>query len=260
MLAIAPVWYMSSKMDWENEALVMNVRLGFALASGVCMLCAAMLHFKIKAPRPDAAKVIFVKKPPSFAEPNPKWGKTTYGVHDKAELNAAVTQVFMGVAMTMFLHFKMGIKQSILMQCVMMPLSFFEAPVVKRHLLGSTGRCYEEKFEGEDMPEEPDDKPAAVEGAVAAAGGADAGPSADDVLASLIQEVWDAGKGAGGLYEGLLAAVAKADNKDRASDSDATALMVLAAGVGDVAPYLKRAVGLGCGLDVTDDEVRHARV
>jgi len=29
MMAILPVWYMSSKMDWEDEGLLMNLRLGF---------------------------------------------------------------------------------------------------------------------------------------------------------------------------------------------------------------------------------------
>jgi hypothetical protein len=29
MIAILPVWYISSKMDWEDDKLLMNIRMGF---------------------------------------------------------------------------------------------------------------------------------------------------------------------------------------------------------------------------------------
>ena len=49
-------------------------------------------------------------------------------------------------------------------------------------------------------------------------------------------------------------AVAQAGDKDAKSESEATALMVLAAGVGDVTGPLRAALELGCDAETTDDE------
>lgn len=90
----------------------------------------AYLYFKVKGKVDNT--VIFIKKGPSFSDPKPKWEKTTYGEHEISELYALAQQLVMGLVMTTVLHFKMEVKQSILMQACMMPITFTDCGVVRR--------------------------------------------------------------------------------------------------------------------------------
>jgi hypothetical protein len=193
--------------------------------------------------------VIYVKKPPSFSEPKPRWDKTTYGSHELSEIKALAQQLVMGLMMTSFLHFKMGIKQSILMQACMMPLTFMDCKVVHRYFLGKGDkgeRVYDELLEGEEKPkeegeegdeaieeeEEEEEEKKSIDDAsnksstkksapsstrkktnsTAASGGADFA-----TLKRLIQGTWDSGKSA--KYDSLMKALTPA-NVDTKTESE----------------------------------------
>ena len=133
----------------------------------------------------------------------------------------------MAVVMSSVMHFYFNIKQSLLMQAVMVPLTFIESGVVKRLLLGVApgGRAYGELLEGEDRPEDEEAEQPAVEGAPTdvAAKGEDSGAStapeadidtpplgkddADTAIKTLIEETWNMGKAA--TYGALLKALNK---------------------------------------------------
>jgi hypothetical protein len=176
----------------------------------------------------------------------------------------------MGLAMTTVLHFKFGVKQSMLMQAVMQPVAFLDSAVVKNKLLGLLKpgeRAYGEKFEGEEMIDDDDDGNEAAaaaegtDGATAKISGETSGssgvvekdersgsggdnndemPAAESptqVLSRLIGETWDSGKHAD--YGPLFGALSPGLVDTKAEDSDATALMVVAAGVGDVTRHVQ---------------------
>ena len=260
MLMMMPVMFMASKLQWTDPDLLRRVRLAYFLEQLLLLALCALLYLKVCANTVKQRTKIWVKNPPSVSDPTPKWAHTTYTTFELSALQQLASQIVMGVIMTSFLHFKMGIKQSMIMQACMMPLTFVDAPIVKRHILGSADRVYGEKLEGEALPEDGEEKSDGAaserpdsdskksvasskddENAATAAPNAKAGAdgSADTQntnpatakVASLIRQTWDQGREA--RYEPLVQALTPStvDTKD---DSDATALMVIAAGVGNL--------------------------
>ena len=96
MLAIMPVWYLSSKMDFEDPTLIMNMRMGFFGLMGTLVILCMYMYTKLTGSPPDKT-TIWIKEAPSFAEPKPSWKKSTYFDKDMADLKAAAGQVFSGL-------------------------------------------------------------------------------------------------------------------------------------------------------------------
>mmetsp|Transcript_26856 Transcript_26856/g.54980 ORF Transcript_26856/g.54980 Transcript_26856/m.54980 type:complete len:429 (-) Transcript_26856:386-1672(-) len=294
LMAILPVWYLSSKMDWEDAGVVTNLRIAYFFEQLVLLLLCAFLYFKLIRSPPDTTP-IYHKKEKSFSDQSPRWIKTTYTHLELGEVSALVMQTMMGLAMTTVLHFYFGVKQSMLMQAAMQPVAFLEAPVVKKKLLGlfdkEGERAYGEKLEGEERAEDEDEgqdgdgkEDAALTGAKAPSLKSSAGDkdskdeddkddkdedempvaeSSEQALARLIGETWDSGKHAdyAPLFEALDKAVETAGdgagslvNTKSCDDAQATALMVVAAGVGDVSKHVQRLLCLGADVRVKDDE------
>jgi len=248
---------MSSKMDWEDEYLLMNIRMGFFGLMGTLGILTAYVYMQLKG-KPADRTVIYVKKPPSMTEPAPKWEKTTYAQHDMSEIMGAATQLGMALAMTSVMHFYFGVKQSMLMQGVMVPVSYLDNGAVKKYLLGDKGRVYDEKLEGEDREEVAEETAAPPLAPAAAVDDDDDVPrmeateaDGDAAVKQLIQDTWDLGKAA--TYGKLMLALTRA-NVNVPSPSEATALMIVAAGVGDVAPYVHKLLALGASTAAVDDE------
>ena len=166
VLTVPLVLFASSKVPWEDEAVVFAVRKGFTLDAAACFLCALIVRLKIMGmgyQPADAATDVFVPAPaPRLAflkrkaagdgVPAAAWVKTTYMAHDKAELNAAVKQLIITVVATGVLHLRLGLNPPLLVQGALMPLGFLSSGVVRRRLLGAAKeqRCYGERLEGDD--------------------------------------------------------------------------------------------------------------
>ena len=288
MIMMVPVMFMCSKLDWENESLVQLVRQAYYVEQLTLLVACGLLYLKISDSGPKQSTKIWVKNPPSPSNPKPKWQSTTYKTFELHALQQLASQIVMGVAMTSFLHFKWKIKQSMVMQAMMMPLTFIDAPVVKRHFLGDE-RAHGEKLEGEERPEdkdedddgesddssnEKDDSRKNLDNSTESTSaskseetsskdrGEDNAENDDDEppealdpevekVAALIGEAWDDGKEA--KYEPLLKALTPALVNTK-SDSEATALMVIAAGNNDVSKYVRKVLALGADPTICDDE------
>mmetsp|Transcript_39791 Transcript_39791/g.51298 ORF Transcript_39791/g.51298 Transcript_39791/m.51298 type:complete len:383 (+) Transcript_39791:24-1172(+) len=262
MFAILPVYFLSTKLNWEDPNIVQTIRLGYFFEQAVLIFGCAYLYFKVKGM--DDKTVISVKKAPSFAEPKPSWTKTTYVDHEFAEITALAQQLVMGLIMTTFLHFKMEIKQSILMQACMMPITFIDCKVVQRYFMGkgdNNERVYGEILQGEDIPKDEEVEEIETKEAEevttknqtsSSSSSSSKSPSGNQsTLKRLIQGTWDSGKSA--KYEPLLK-ILSSSNVNTKTDSDFTALMVVSAGVGDVTDSVQHILDLGADVTMSDDE------
>lgn len=293
ILAILPVWYLSSKMDWEDEALMTNLRLFYFLENMVLILACAFLYMKITG-SPDGT-VIYHRKPKS------NWVKTTYAILETSEVTQVASQMGMGLVMTCVMHFKFGVKQSMLMQAVMQPVAFFDAPVIKKYLFGMYGpgkapedRAYGERFDGEarqggdegddsqapgklgSSGDAPDNAPTpagltqkgASSPSEAAAEAADEADEADEAsededcempVAESPEEALRRviqetwDSGKSADYRPLFDGLTP-ENVNTATDADATSLMIVSAGAGHVAEHVQRLLTLGADVNVKDDE------
>eukprot|EP00618_Florenciella_parvula_P040152 CAMPEP_0119504848 /NCGR_PEP_ID=MMETSP1344-20130328/25574_1 /TAXON_ID=236787 /ORGANISM="Florenciella parvula, Strain CCMP2471" /LENGTH=146 /DNA_ID=CAMNT_0007541257 /DNA_START=1 /DNA_END=438 /DNA_ORIENTATION=- len=85
-----------------------------------------------------------------------KYGETTYEAHELDGVRQLVHQILIGVVITSLIHFKAGIQQILVLQCAMMPLTFYDAPMVRKYFFGDKTRVYAERLEGESLdPVEP---------------------------------------------------------------------------------------------------------
>ena len=287
MVLMLPVMFMASKLNWDDAGLVFKVRISYYSEQALLLLMCALLLLKVTGPAKTQLTKIWVKNPPSFAEPEPKWASTTYRTYELSALQQLASQILMGVIMTSFLHFKMNIKQSMIMQACMIPLTFIDAPIVKRHLFNSTERVYDEKLEGEARDAGAKTADAAADATANATDEASADATADPEklqengasfaevsragseeaamaedlprdlgqeagrVAALIRQTWDQGRDA--EYEPLVGALTPA-LVNTADDNEATALMIIAAGVCDVSKYVQQVLALGADPKLTDDE------
>lgn len=158
ILAIAPVWFAAQKIDWSDDAVLTKFRFGFLGEVIGFFGLTAYLCFKIqRVAEKEKSRIIFVRPKPSYQNPKPTgWAKTNYYIYETAELFTLAQQMLFVVALSLVLHFYLELKQSLLMQAVMLPMTFMEHPTVRKHLLGAyfpEARPYGEKFEGEELPE-----------------------------------------------------------------------------------------------------------
>ena len=76
MFLLLPLMFMTSKMNWENPSLITNLRLGYFLEQLLLLLALAYMY--MQATSSIDKTIIFIKSPPNFSDPTPKWKKTTY--------------------------------------------------------------------------------------------------------------------------------------------------------------------------------------
>mmetsp|Transcript_58687 Transcript_58687/g.132829 ORF Transcript_58687/g.132829 Transcript_58687/m.132829 type:complete len:407 (+) Transcript_58687:26-1246(+) len=283
MFAVVPAMFIAGKIDWTNESMVTNIRLAYFTEQGLLLSWLCFLYLKVTG-NPNRTK-IFIKKAASMTTPKPKWTHTTYAAFEINNLASVGAQLVLGLILTVVLHFKFNMKQAILMQAVMSPLAFIDSAVVR---MQAFGRPYSGILEGDDRPpedEEVEEDPsvetssgkARVDAKTGASNAKDASKSAKEaadsseskaseiepedagagvpsgpvLLAHLIQETWDSGKN---VQYGPLIAALTPENVNTKSESEATALMVVAAGVGDVGSWVNKILSLGADLCVKDEE------
>uniref|UniRef100_A0A7S2B3M5 Uncharacterized protein n=1 Tax=Octactis speculum TaxID=3111310 RepID=A0A7S2B3M5_9STRA len=254
MLVMIPIMMYAGKLDYKNEVILLRLRIAYFSAQAILLLCAAIMHFKIASE--DSKTKIFVREKDVLNPAGGKYKETTYLAHAQAALASFAQQIVMGAAMTTFLHFKMNISQVLLMQSCMAPLTLFDSPIFKKYVLGSEGRVFNEKLEGEELDaveEKVDDKETVTEAVEAEP----ADTCSVEAFKELISKTWNDGNA--GDLEALVNQMSTT-NMDAQSDSDlATALMVLAAGgkadLGEKrTKVIEKALAIGADVNVVDND------
>jgi len=261
MLLMMPVMMYASKIDYDDPQMVLMLRFGYLFEQAVLLLVCFFIYTKVKA-NVDAT-TIYIKPPPTLGAQSQSWTKTTYRDHENSTFSQLFQQLLFSAGLTLLMHFQFKIKQAILIQALMTPMTFVESGLVKKYVLGFTSRVYGEMLEGE-----PRDGEDAIEEDGQSTGRGDAGvggasaPPAEQApvvggrdsggaeLKQLISATWDAGKAAD------VAALAKAltpSTVDTFGNNEATALMVVAASHGDVTEATRRILDLGADVRKTDE-------
>eukprot|EP00968_Pinguiococcus_pyrenoidosus_P014187 scaffold1289_cov274-Pinguiococcus_pyrenoidosus.AAC.9 len=176
--------------------------------------------------------------------PTTSYTKTTYGEHESKQVLAMLSQLLLAVAIVSFLHLRLGINHSLLLQSITAPLTLYENGLVQKYLLKSEGRVYKEKFEDELTPQEREE--------AEQAGGTGTAPvclDATDSVDELMSKAWDSGDPVE-LIAALDANTVNCRNKlERWSP-----LMVVAGLKGDFRVALEQLMSKGADVFITDND------
>lgn len=141
--------------------------------------------------------VVMPFAPPDAETARPK--ETNYLEHELEQVQTLTRSTLMGLAMTSFMHWKMGVKPVLLLQSIMGPMNLVDNGLVKKYLMGSTERVWGEWLDGEDgnervplreQPEGKEDKAGDEDDTSGVHGGASA-VAATEAKAKLMEKVLD---------------------------------------------------------------------
>jgi hypothetical protein len=101
-------------------------------------------------PKPKPSLPFGMGPAPEPVEPK-DYEETNYSEYEKKLLKEAVQSVLMSAGISIFMSFQFQIHMSLLMQAIMMPLTAYDNPILKKYILGVTkaadgGPLYKELF------------------------------------------------------------------------------------------------------------------
>jgi len=244
-----PAFFMSSKIDYEDENIINMLRIAYFSMQAITLLCVYFSQNKIAAKKDRQEIFVPVPPKPFSGETEASMKKTTYHQHDTEQAQQLMTQTLMGLAMIGFIHFKMGVKQPLFLQSLMAPVTLYESGVFKKFILGDTSRVWGEKLPGEEGAVETikdeNDSGATTNATIKE-------EKKTSSLEDIILNTWDAGKNAN------IATLLKAINKDNVNlqtkEGNWSALMILCGLPHTAADDIKKLLSLGADVSITDDD------
>jgi len=148
MLVTLPLLFMMKNIDFENPMILNGARAGFfvmlVLQFGIAM------YLKNSVPK-NPTKIFIKPAPQPFQPPSNEYTEHTYGEYEQEKAGELLKQSLIGSAISTFIHFKFGVNQVVVMQCVMIPMNLYDNPIVKKYILGSKERVWGEKLAGEKL-------------------------------------------------------------------------------------------------------------
>lgn len=155
MFIMLPLLFLMNKVDFENEETLFLARVAFAVAQLVSL--GAAVYVKNVVAAKNDRRVIYVPGAKSPFDQAPNFDdltETTYVAHESAKAAEFIKQTMIGGAIAVFVHFKMGVNQVMVIQAVMAPFNLYDNPLVRAYILGRAGgRLWNERLEGESAEE-----------------------------------------------------------------------------------------------------------
>lgn len=133
MPIILALMFGSSQLHLDEEPKLTYLRVAFAVAQAICLLCSAYAYLRIKAAKDETE--IEVTTPAAFGVEAKKVTQT-HQEYDMAELSKFVKQIVIGTAIVGFIHYKWGGPQPLLFQAVLNPISLLDNSLFHIHILG----------------------------------------------------------------------------------------------------------------------------
>jgi len=260
MFVMLPMIYLTRKLDGEDPDVIKYCRMTYATVQVIILTGVAYVYVAANQSSKRGKTVIYVPPPknplqdamadPNAEPPKQKYTRKTYEEHIRSLITALLSSTMMGIVFTAGLHWYKGMIVGMAMQAVMGPLNFFENPLVKIYIFGSTKklgeedmsiRVFDEKHEGElGASDEIVDK----EGNVLALGKAEnaaaknrskaitAGaqkkevPNKQTAWETVLLDLWDSGQAADASK--LIKMLNKSNVNNAESENGWTALMIIA--------------------------------
>lgn len=143
-----PLLFFMKNIDFENPMILNGARAGFFVM--LIVQFAIAMYIKGKVPK-DNTKIFVKPAPQPFQQSAGEYTEHTYEEYETTKAKELLNQSLIGSAISTFIHFKFGVNQVVVMQCVMIPLNLYDNPLVKKYILGSKDRVWDEKLQGEKL-------------------------------------------------------------------------------------------------------------
>jgi len=148
MFVMLPMIYLTRKLDGEDPDVIKYCRMAYATVQVIILTGVAYVYVAANQPSKRGKTVIYVPPPknplqeamadPNAEPPKQKYTRKTYEEHIRSLISALLSSTIMGIVFTAGLHWYKGMIVGMAMQAVMGPLNFFENPLVKIFIFGST--------------------------------------------------------------------------------------------------------------------------
>ncbi|KAK9477459.1 inorganic phosphate transporter Pho88 [Lipomyces japonicus] len=126
----------SKKIPFEDPQVVQYARLAYVLSNVILFGIYFIVRLKINS-KNDLTTLKFVEPPSQFGGSSErKLTTTTVKDYDLQQVSSAVRSSFTGIAILLFMHFKLGYTNPLVMQSILPIKSLFEQKVVQIHLFG----------------------------------------------------------------------------------------------------------------------------
>ncbi|GMH46260.1 hypothetical protein TrRE_jg596 [Triparma retinervis] len=139
LAVMLPVMLYARKLDSEDPQVVLYLRVAYGVVQ-VCMIIVVLICMQKVSSKAGDSTVVYTEKAKGFMD-DPKapkkYIKSTRGACYGGKMTEFRNSTFMGIAMTVGLHYYKGMVMGLCMQCVMAPFNAYENKIVKFALFGA---------------------------------------------------------------------------------------------------------------------------
>mmetsp|Transcript_6114 Transcript_6114/g.12684 ORF Transcript_6114/g.12684 Transcript_6114/m.12684 type:complete len:356 (+) Transcript_6114:36-1103(+) len=150
-----PVMLYARKLDADDPNIVFMLRCSYAVVQAGILTILFLTHNKLHSKYDGDTTPVYTPKAPTFmdaADKPPTYTKSTRSAAYRAKFQELVSSTFMGMLMTLGLHWYKGMVVGLAMQCVMGPFNIYENMTVRMCIL--TPNSVKDLGEVEALPDD----------------------------------------------------------------------------------------------------------
>ncbi|KAF2072738.1 hypothetical protein CYY_005954 [Polysphondylium violaceum] len=130
--------FLIQKIDFKNEQNILYAQIAFGVVQALILVIYGVVYQSVSKSNNRSVVRVPKTQPSMFSAPDPDapTDEMTASEYDQSQLKKLFTQSLFSIGITVFLFFKMGIIQPMVMQSVLGPQNLYKNKLFKIYILG----------------------------------------------------------------------------------------------------------------------------